>query len=268
MSRNRIQLKPEEAAVILRTDEKNVDAQTKRLLQKVVDKRPLSEEELGALEGIVANEMLRKKYQAHALQPGEDTPDAKKTRNTFRAIEQDIVQAARRRVVFELRNQHPPFTVREIADKMGIATDTVIRDLRAIRDQHNKVLDGSATIRILGHTCEQYDVLHGKAMALAELYTSPMAKAAFLRTAISALDSKAKLMGETGIIHRVPERQEILVAHADAGTVRDRVARLVHAQEHRTSKTIELPAPRAVMDEPLVDADLSEAEAPQADDHD
>ena len=46
----KIKLKASEAAVILRTNQGNIDAAAKRILQKVVDKRPLSEDEIGELE--------------------------------------------------------------------------------------------------------------------------------------------------------------------------------------------------------------------------
>jgi hypothetical protein len=259
MTAKRFKLSPEEAAVILRTNESNVDAMTKRLLQKVVDKRALSEEELGELEGITANHQLALAAKEHVLETGEDTPHALATRKAYKNAERDLAVQARRRMVLELRTQQPPMSIRDIAKRLDCATDTVTKDLQALKENHGKILDSSFTLKILGQTVEQYDILYGKAMALGDHYSSPMAKAAFLRTAISALDSKSKLMGETGIIHRVPERQEILVAHADAGTVRDRVGRLIRAQEQRTSKTIELPpAPAAE----LMDAELPQEDAP------
>jgi len=219
----------------------------KKILQKVVDKKRLSENEVGDLEGIIANEKLNR-----CLNTG-DMPTAtartskaplavKKTRMAFRKIDDEIAVFDRRRQVMEYRMQHPPMTVRAIAAKMEISVPTVLNDMQAIRDRHNRILDTRHTMRLLGQTVEQYDILHGKALALADSFTSPMAKAALLRTAISALDSKSRLMGETGVIHRVPERQEILVAHTNVGSVKERVARLIRAQEERTSPTLELPA--------------------------
>ncbi len=246
MSNKRMKLSAEEASVILRSNEKNVDAITKRLLQKVVDKKTLSEEEIGELEGIVANETLRKTHQAMALAPDADTPDAIVTRTNFKKMERDVSVQARRRIIVELRTQQPPVPIRQIAERLNIATDTVCKDIAAIREQNREILDGSKTLEILGQTCTQFDILYGKAMTLMEQYSGPMAKAAFLRTAISALDSKAKLMGETGIIHRVPERLEVDVNDQRAGNVRDKVARLVHAMDQRTSSTIELPPPKAI----------------------
>jgi hypothetical protein len=256
----RFKLDPEAAAVILRTNENNVDAATKRLLQKVVDKRPLSEEEIGELEGIQANHQLLEEAKTKDIEPAGDQTAAVATRFNFKKAERDLAVQSRRRLVLELRTQHPPVTIREIARRLEISTDTVQKDIDAIKETHAKVLDGALTLHILGQTCEQYDILYGKAMALAEKFTSPMAKAAFIRTAISALDSKSRLMGETGIIHKVPERHEHLVAAVNGGaTVRDRVSKLIIAQEQRTSPILEIKQPAAIP------VEVTEAEMPQED---
>lgn len=257
----RITLKAEEAAVILRTNEANVDATTKRLLQKVVDKRPLSEEEIGELEGIVANQQLLQEHKDSALAEGADTPDAKVTRHNFKRAERDLAVQSRRQTILEMRTQHPPVPIRAIAERLGISTDTVCKDIDAIRERHSKILDGTMSVALLGQTCQQYDVLYGKAMALAEKYTGAQAKAAFMRTAISALDAKGRLMADTGVIQRVPERHEVLVA--DAGSVMDRVAKLAAAQAKRTSDVIDV-TPRARPPVAIEDAP-GEAEGPQED---
>ncbi len=247
----RLKISPEEAKVILRTNEKNVDASTKRLLQKVVDKRPMSEEEIGELEGIIVNAQLVGQHN-HALNNIAAETDNKLAKLTRRELEISIEN--RRRIIAELRSQQPPLSVRKIAEKLDVTTATVMNDINAIRAQHERIMDSSKTLEMLGQTVNQYDILHGKAMALCDSFSSPMAKAAFLRTAISALDSKSKLMGETGIIHRVPERQEILVAHADAGTVRQRIEKLIRAQETRAAPVLELGSPKKEPE--LIDADL------------
>lgn len=242
-----LKLKPSEAKVILAANVKNMDSRSKRILQKVVDKSPLSDDEIGELEGIVAAGRLELQLLEGKLED-KGSESAAELRNTFEHIEANMERRAkildRRRIVMEWRCQHPPVPIKEICKRLNVCIDTVMNDIKRIKESHERAIDASTSIRILGQTVEQYDVLHGKAMHLVDQYSSPMAKAALLRTAISALDSKARLMGETGIIHRVPERQEILVAHADAGTVKERVAKLIHAQEQRTSKTLELPAPK------------------------
>ena len=250
----RLKLQREEAEVILRTNEKNVDATTKRLLQKVVDKRPLSEEEIGEIEGIVINAKLQVAVATGTFQTDDQAPpdpesEASLIANQKRQEVKDRI-AARRQIVFEMRCQHPPVTVRDICKRLSISMDTCMSDIAAIKKEHATVLSQTdENLTKLGGTVAQYDLIYRKAMTLGDQFTAPMAKAAFLRTAISALDSKARLMGDTGIIQRVPERQEILVAHADAGTVRERAAKLMAAQEERTSDVIELPKLKERRDE-------------------
>ena len=259
MSAPVLKLTANEAATILKANTLNIDHASKRILQKVVDKRTLSEDEVGILEGIIANDDL--KLAMRSKTDLCDVQDGTTKLTKMQLSEKRQIAIDRQKIVAELRNQHPPVTIRDIAERLGVHTDTIQADMRAIREQNSRVLSAELSVQILGETVAQYDVLHGKCMALADKFSSPMAKSALLRTAISALDSKSRLMGETGIIHRVPERQEILVAHADAGTVRSRVAKLIRAQDERKAETIELmPA-----ESPLVDADLQEAEAPQAD---
>lgn len=241
----RLKLQRDEAEVILRTNEKNIDATTKRLLQKVVDKRPLSEEEIGEIEGIIANAKLQVQIASGEFADDPQVPadpDSERTllANQKRQEKREKI-IARRQLVFEMRCQHPPVTVREICRRLSISMDTCMSDIAAIKAEHSKVLSETGeNLAKLGGTVAQYDLIYRKAMSLGDSYTSPMAKAAFLRTAISALDSKSRLMGDTGIIQRVPERQEILVAHADAGTVRERAAKLLEAQKS-SGDVIELP---------------------------
>lgn len=243
----RLKLQREEAEVILRTNEKNVDATTKRLLQKVVDKRPLSEEEIGEIEGIIANAKLQVSIATGTFEDesAQLPPDARseiELRDKLKRDEKRDRILARRQIIFEMRCQHPPVTVREICKRLSISMDTCMKDIAAIKDTHAKIMsETDENLTKLGGTIAQYDLIYRKAMTLADNYTSPMAKAAMLRTCLSALDSKSRLMGDTGIILRVPERQEILVAHADAGTVRERAAKLMAAQEERTSDVIDLP---------------------------
>ena len=254
MSSVPLKLKPSEAATILAANAKNMDNRSKRILQKVVDKNPLSDEEIGELEGLVAAGRLAAKLEDGSLSVTEEEEETiplssdlipskmvLRERMARRAAIED-----RRRIVLELRCQHPPVSQVEIARRLKVNRTTIINDIQRIREKQEKTIDHSTSLRLLGQTVDQYDILHGKAMALVDQYSSPMAKAALLRTAISALDSKTRVMGDTGMIVRVPERQEILVAHADAGTVKERVAKLIQAQEQRTSKTLELPAPREV----------------------
>ena len=253
MSSLPLKLTPTEAATILKANLNNIDHASKRILQKVVDKRTLSDDEVGTLEGIIANDRVMGRGRREAREENESLmPEGTLALATTRISEQKQEALDRQKVVAEWRRQHPPVPIREIAKRLGVHTDTVQTDIKAIRAQNQRILSAELSVQILGETVSQYDVLHGKCMVLADLFTSPMAKAALLRTAISALDSKAKLMAETGIIHRVPERQEILVAHANAGTVKSRVAALMKAQRQRKSDVLELePAP-------LVDADLAE----------
>lgn len=276
---SQITLKANEAATILAANVKNIDSRSKRILQKVVDKKPLSDEEVGELEGIVANAKVYQdlndvgpevsESEIRQVAAGETELSSAIETRSLRAIMKEGEEAieaheyavtqrkARRRLVMELRMQHPPMPSRQIAEKLKVNRSTILNDIKMIKREHEKVLDTSRTIELLGNTAEQYDVISGKAMTLADQYTNPMAKAALLRTALAAMDSKSRLMMETGIIHRVPERQEILVAHADAGTVRDRVAKLIHAQEQRSSKVLELPPP---IDPALLEAQISEQE--------
>lgn len=266
----RLKLQRAEAEVILRTNEKNVDATTKRLLQKVVDKRPLSEEEIGEIEGIVANANLQVQIASgeFAEDPPDQAPPDKESEVELEELRKREAKkekiVARRQLVFEMRCQHPPVTVREICKRLSISMDTCMKDIQAIKLTHAQILSETGeNLAKLGGTVAQYDLIFRKAMTLSDSYTSPMAKAAMMRTALTALDGKTRLMGDTGIILRVPERQEILVAHADAGTVRERAAKLMQAQEQRTSSTIELPrieaATRTEMDD-AVDAELDEPE--------
>lgn len=256
-----LSLKPGEARTILTADRANMDGRSKRILQKVVDKRPLSDDEVGELEGIVAGDKMMQRALGDRLEPTDQSErtlevidDAIRLNNE--RSEQAIERNNRRQVVLEMRMQHPPMAIRAIAKQLGVTTDTIMRDIKANRAKQAKILDVSNT-QLLGQTLSQYDIIHGTAMALVGSYSSPMAKAALLRTALSALDGKTKVMGETGVIHRVPERSEILVAHADRGTVRDRVAKLIHAQEQRTTHTIDLHTPADRID---LDPDLTDAE--------
>jgi predicted ArsR family transcriptional regulator len=253
-----LKLTPREAKTILNANQSNMDSRAKRILQKVVDKRPLSDDEIGELEGIVVIETLVARVAENLEVPPEiaiGTATTIKCAMNKSERELQIIEARnRRKIVVELRAQHPPVPIREIAKRLGVNADTICEDLKKLRKQHEKVLDGVDTLKILGQTVEQYDIMHGKALAWADAFSSPMAKAALLRTAISALDSKSRLMAETGIIHKVPQRQEILVAHADAGTVRERVAKLIRAQEDRSGDVLEL----APVSEELVDTDLKE----------
>ncbi len=255
-----------EAATILKANAKNIDTASKRILQKVVDKRPLSEDEIGELEGIVAGAELESAAAKGLLEPGEGGEVLSTTEQidgkTFpdnNSQERMIEIQDRRRQVLAMRLQHPPVPIRKIAKYFGVANDTICRDLKNLKKEHGRILNGETTLEMLGQTVAQYDLLHGKALQLVDSFSSPMAKAALLRTAISALDSKSRLMGETGVIHRVPERQEILVAHADAGTVRDRVAKLMRAMDERSSPTLVLP--EAKPEPPLIDPDLETADA-------
>jgi DNA-binding Lrp family transcriptional regulator len=256
MSAPSLKLTANEAATILKANLGNIDHASKRILQKVVDKRTLSDDEIGTLEGIVANQGASDAEKNYAL-----VPAGTKKLTEFETSEIKLADIDRQKLVAELRRQHPPVPMREIATRLGVGLDRVFRDVKAIEKRNSAILNAEHSIQILGETVAQYDVLHGKCMALADKFTSPMAKSALLRTAISALDSKTRLMGETGIIHRVPERQEMLVVHADAGTVRSRVAALMRAQAERKSDTFELPPEPAQ----LVDADLTEAEGAQPD---
>jgi hypothetical protein len=266
----RLKLQRAEAEVILRTNEKNIDATTKRLLQKVVDKRPLSEEEIGEIEGIVANAQLQVQINTGDFQddPVDQAPPDKESEAELEAVRKREAKKerviARRQLVFEMRCQHPPVTVREICKRLSISMDTCMSDIQAIKLTHQQVLSETGeNLAKLGGTVAQYDLIFRKAMTLSDAYTSPMAKAAMMRTALTALDGKTRLMGDTGIILRVPERQEILVAHADAGTVRERAAKLMQAQEQRTSNTIELPRienkSRTELDD-AIDAEADEVE--------
>ena len=274
MSSVPLKLKPSEAATILAANAKNMDNRSKRILQKVVDKNPLSDEEIGELEGLVAAGWLAAKLEDGSLSVTDEEEEETiplssdilpskmimRERMSRRAALED-----RRRIVLELRCQHPPVSQVEIARRLKVNRTTIINDIQRIREKQEKTIDHSTSLRLLGQTVDQYDILHGKAMALVDQYSSPMAKAALLRTAISALDSKTRVMGDTGMIVRVPERQEILVAHADAGTVKERVAKLIHAQEQRTSKTLELPPPREITaidlkEDSQLDEDLAEEE--------
>lgn len=254
-------LKPAEARVILDTDAKNFDATTKRLLQKVVDKRPLSEEEKGELEGIMAAHKLHEDVTSLSKDRGDGEgngmPEPMAAGQVARKIDQRLnhkwtdpvrlYQAAeeneelwdRRRVVMEMRSQHPPVSLNKIAEKLGIDHATVRRDILQSRRRYASVLGQKFTLQMLGRTVDQYDVILGRAMSMIDQFSSPMAKAAFLRTAVSALDSKTRLMTETGIIQRVPERTEMLVAHANIGSVRERVQNLMIALKERNAPAAE-----------------------------
>lgn len=199
-------LTADQAKIVLASDATNVTEHEKRLLQKVVDKKPLSDAERGKLEGVMAkanSDQLRIRTAASA-----GKAEARKTKSTIAIGTKDFAIAARRRLVLELRMRHPAPSISAIAEELKVNRDTIWRDICALRKEHAEVLDGRANMELLGQTLAQYDILHGKSMALAEQFSGPNAKATLLRTAGAALDSKTRLMADTGVIRRAPVKTE------------------------------------------------------------
>lgn len=122
----------------------------------------------------------------------------------------DFARAARRRMVLELRCQWPPLGIRQIAEQLGISRNVVWDDLQALKQVHSDMLDGRDTAEIVGRTLDQWDIIIGKAMKGVETYSSPLHKAAMLRTASRGLEMKMKLLEQTGLMAQMGKTLDTL----------------------------------------------------------
>ena len=199
-------LTPADAKTIIKADDSNAVKREAEIVERVAQGRALTAETRGELEGTILNAEMAQISTTTAT-----SKDAGKHRSPGKHAARDLAIAARRQLVLEARTHYPPFTIRQIAERLKIAVQTVMRDIAALREQNAHILDGSANAEILGRAFMQLDILYGKAISQAENYTSPTSKAQFQRNAAQALEAKIKLMLDTGVLKKAPDRQEVTV---------------------------------------------------------
>jgi hypothetical protein len=123
----------------------------------------------------------------------------------------DPAVMARRQAILELRLRVPPLSVRKIAAAVKCNKETVIQDLKALGRQLGEQYETESR-GMIAKTLAIYDVLLAQNYALCAKFSSPAAKAAFLRNAATAVTAKTKLLMDVGVIRRVSVQHEVVEA--------------------------------------------------------
>lgn len=92
----------------------------------------------------------------------------------------------------------------EIAGSIGVSRSTVIRRLNDYRELYSQQLVETPRHHLLAEELGRIESLEMEARKSAETATTPSAKNAFLRTALSAVGKRNTLLLEAGIIPREP----------------------------------------------------------------
>jgi hypothetical protein len=193
---------------VLATDDKNRLQTDKSLVEKVAEGRALSEDERGQIETRIADETVKQSVTEVVTAARKGGRRKGQKCGNGRGAAHDLAIQARRRLVFQHRSHHPATPVRKIAKLLGCAVVTVMKDIQALRVQHAEVFSPLANIDMVGKTLEQYDILAGTSLRLAEAYTTPHNKSVMFRAATQALVAKTNLMLDTGIISKAALRHQ------------------------------------------------------------
>lgn len=127
-------LTPEQAEAILKRDDLNT-------IEKSSKGKNLSVDERKRLEKIVKAGSVKLPQQIATAKPG----------NTERAY---LTQKRRNRV-FDLRSAD--FSIREMAEKLGCSTNTIVKDLRALDAQLNATIDLTQTQRHVNNLLRMHE---------------------------------------------------------------------------------------------------------------
>lgn len=117
-----------------------------------------------------------------------------------RSTKQEI--ADRRERVLELRLQR--LSARQIGETLHVSQSTVIRDLRAIKDELHEQLDGFDAKDEIAKILTTYDIILAESLRESDT-AKDFKKIGFLNSALRALWQKQRLLLDLGVLSEVTE---------------------------------------------------------------
>ena len=109
----------------------------------------------------------------------------------------------RRRKIWDMILRGLPETV--IANTLGVHRNTVVNDVRVLRDQHRREVREADVYTEIGDAAKKFDDVFKMALQEYSVTTKESAKGQFLEKAISALTAKVKLLVDVGVLPRAAQ---------------------------------------------------------------
>lgn len=201
-------LTPVEATTVLKAADTLKQDPVTDAIRQVAAKQPISGSQREALESVVADGAERQTATEIIKSSGRvGKPEAKLGRGGRRA-ERDLAVQARRQMIISYRFRWPPTPVREIARLMEISTNTVIKDLNAIRRERAEMFTGTRGQEMVAEAIAQLEIIAIQSLGTAAEHKNPATKARQRRVAISAIEAKVAMMQDAGMAPRAPSRIE------------------------------------------------------------
>ena len=114
-----------------------------------------------------------------------------------------LTPADRRRKVWSLVLRGVPETV--IAQSLGVHRNTIVNDLRKLREEHRSDMAEADALEELGDAVAKFDDIFRHAIQEFHLADSPGVKRGYLSEAANAVEKKVRLLLEVGVLPRAAQ---------------------------------------------------------------
>ena len=161
------------------------DAPTATALKKMMQEGPPAPDKKNLVETVSLPALAEEKNT-------EGGNGKQEKKYTMEAIEQ------RRRTVLEMTMRG--ITASTIAQQLGVHRNTIVSDLRAIRDQNREAMERADVLEEIGGAARFYDMIQQESMYGMTTNRHPMVKVSFLSLAMKAQAEKLNLMTKVGIL--------------------------------------------------------------------